>query len=606
MSVAVIAALLGLATVVAIIRLAIAPSAGVRPWRLAALTALQPLAAGLLYFTLEPPPSPYAQSVLTVATTGAPVAAGGRVIALPEAPAMAGRERVPDLATAIRRIAPAQLRVIGAGLTARDRDAVDSLPLDFDPTPAPHGLIALSPPPVVAAGAAFRVGGEVGGIAHAVIELIDPAGRHVDTATTGATGNFTLNGTARTPGPALFTVRVHAGARLVEDAALPVWVAAAAASRILLLAGAPGPEIKYLRRWASDTGLRVHAEVATGAGLALGDASLPLTPATLRPFDLVIVDGRSWTALSPAARATVRAAVRGGLGLIVRLDGPSTAASRAAATALGFAVADSDAAVMLPVPTADDAAQAARSGPGTVDAPATVNAGAALPPLTRTAIVTGAGTTPLLRDGRGATIAAWRADGVGRIALWPLADSFRLVLAGRSDVFGELWSSAVTTIGRSNPAKAPHWDSPAWLGQRVTLCGGGTDTAVVDPRGGGTPLLADPATPSCAGFWPTVVGWHRLVGPSQTAAPFYVYPADGLPGVRAMTDRAATLALVGRTAAANVSGGGQTSFPGSPWPWFLTWLATSALLWWLERSRPARDASVVAVGSADAGLSARR
>ena len=39
--------------------------------------------------------------------------------------------------------------------------------------------------------------------------------------------------------------------------------------------------------------------------------------------------------------------------------------------------------------------------------------------------------------------------GRGRIALWTLTDSYRLVLAGRDDLYGELWSDAIATLARA-------------------------------------------------------------------------------------------------------------------------------------------------------------
>ncbi len=115
--------LLGLAVVAAWVRLGLrhvrAPGTERGPaWRLVVLLAMQPVVAGLLYRTLVPP-RVTASGTLVVATRGAPPTAaltGDPIVALPEAPAVPGAERVPDLATALRRHAPARLRVVGDGL----------------------------------------------------------------------------------------------------------------------------------------------------------------------------------------------------------------------------------------------------------------------------------------------------------------------------------------------------------------------------------------------------------------------------------------------------------------------------------------------------------
>jgi hypothetical protein len=128
-------------------------------------------------------------------------------------------------------------------------------------------------------------------------------------------------------------------------------------------------------------------------------------------------------------------------------------------------------------------------------------------------------------------------------------------------------------------------ETPAFAGQRTAICGAGSAT-VTDAGGTIVRVLVDPTTgtPGCAGYWPTVAGWHHLAGPASR--PFYVYPADALPSARAIDRRDATLRLAGggiggRTATA---GGSR----GPSWPWFIGWLVVAGLLWWLERARLGR------------------
>ena len=85
------------------------PAQRSRAWRVALLVLAQPLCAGLLYFALFPPTLPGEAGTLLVASAGATgeqfeaLAAGDARVALPEAPELPGVERVPDLATALRR-----------------------------------------------------------------------------------------------------------------------------------------------------------------------------------------------------------------------------------------------------------------------------------------------------------------------------------------------------------------------------------------------------------------------------------------------------------------------------------------------------------------------
>jgi hypothetical protein len=568
------------------------------PWRLALLLVAQPILAATLYAMFEPPAIGGDRATLVVLTRGAAFdlaqAGGDRVIALPGAPTLAGADRVPDLATALRRHpGVARLHIVGDGLDPRDRDAAEGRAVDFQAPSPPRGLVRIDPPGRIAPGAAFALGGAVAGVAGGTVELIDPAGRRVDVASVGPDGGYRLGGTVRAAGAALFTVRLRdSGRALVEDAAVPLIVVADPPPAVLLLAGAPGPEIKYLRRWATDAGLTLRVRSSAGGGILLGDAAEPLTAATLQRYDLVILDERSWAGLGAGERAALDQAVAGGLGLLLRVTGPLPDAVRRQWQGLGLTVAGGGETVAVaPATAAPDAeATAARRGPGTTDAASTIVAGGEPVDLARRAVIVGGDAlVPLLRDARGTPLAYWRARGRGRVGLWALDDSFALVLSGRGDLHGDYWGGAIATLARPRGDPVPAIDPLARAGQRVVLCGGAARARVIAPDGTVASPVADPAS-GCAALWPARAGWYRLAFADPKAPPqlFYVYQADALPGVRAAETARATarLAADARTAAAHL---GAISRTGPSWPWFLLWLALSTGLWWFERSRFGRS-----------------
>ena len=584
-----------------------------RGWRLALLLALQPLCAILLYFTLLPPTVPTEAGTLVVATAQSTPAQlgqqpGDSLVALPEAPALAGVDRTPDLATALRRNPGTQhLRIVGAGLEARDREAVRNVSLAFDPPALPRGLIRLDPPARVAPGAAFTVGGQAHDLEGGRAELIDPAGQRTDSSTLTKTGDFTLQGSARGPGLALFKLRLRdAQRKVLEEVEVPLWTAADRAPRLLLLAGAPSPEVKYLRRWASDAGLSLHTQISVGGGVELGDAPIALNAANLQRFDLVILDDRSWAARGTNERTALLAAVRGGLGVLLRVTGSLPESTRRQWQALGLAVSSgSDSTpVQLAVDDADDEALRARRGAGRRDAmPVVEGEASARPDLTRRSVqVNAIDATPLLRDGKNNVIASWRPEGRGRMAVWTLTDSFRLALSGDADRHGELWSEAFSTLARPQTGPTPRIDAQPREQRRVALCGLGDKPRVIAPDGNTTTLLPDPATGAahCAAYWPQHPGWHLLlytdaitqgdVQAQESTWPFYVYPNSAAPGLHAAELRNATLQLTGSPRNASI---GQQTSPqlgrrGPAWPWLLAWLASAAALWWLERARIGR------------------
>jgi len=533
-------------------------------WRFAALIALQVMGGALLSLTLFPPSVGTSPGRLVVATHGAKPAlrASGDVLAaLPEAGPLPGAVRVPDLGSAMRLYPePGLLRIEGDGLTPRDRIALDR-PAEFAPSPAPRGLVELTLPKSIAPGARFMIAGQVGGAG--TVELLDPAGSVVDQAPVIANGRFQLSDATRAPGLALFDLRLKdTVGRPVEHIEIPVETLAQRQPRVLVLAGAPSAETKYLRRWAQDAGIGLSLDIDVGGGVALGDPPTPITRASLAEIDLVVVDDRRWETLSPGARATLSAAAQDGLGLLLRPTGPLSPTARRDWTNLGMAtVGDGEVrAFRLGGPTdlelsRYDLAKAGRDG------------------------------VPMIRDKAGAPLAAWRPRGQGRVGLWIAADSYSLALAGNADRYGEMWSELFSTLARPSDGTGVRLDGIARAGERAALCGVTGPIRVMDPDGVESRPIIDPATgpAACTADWPRQAGWHRV----SDGAAFYVHPVDAAPSLAQAAHRQATLDAVA-TSVTREARAVRTA-PGSSWPWAAGLLAVLGLLWWLERRSLLQD-----------------
>jgi hypothetical protein len=364
---------------------------------------------------------------------------------------------------------------------------------------------------------------------------------------------------------------------------------------VLLLAGAPGPEVKQLRRWALDAGVPLQASVSAGEGLQLGEARPQLDAATLDRIDLVVVDERSWAALGAGERAALIAATHGGMGLLLRITGPVPDTVREQWTALGLPLGSGE--ESAGVRLASDPAQPAASSTAAAPDPP--------PQLTRRVVDRPApGATALAQDADAAVLGRWRGVGRGRLGVFAVTDSSGLVTAGFADRYGELWSTVFGALAR--PSLKPTVSLDLWpadaprAGRRLSLCGIGEGADVLDPNGGVTQLQVDPAAGPgrCAGYWPSSAGW-RLVRPAGAKGasgqnlPLYVYPADALPHVRARALRDATLELSGALASgrgAATRAGAPTTSPGPAWPWLLLLLAVMASVWRFERARQGRAA----------------
>ena len=605
----VIATILACATLVAIGRIAWhwhRTDFDQRPqtWRLVVLLLAQPIVAGLLLLTLFPPTRPVASGVLVIATAGASptmidaVPKGEHLVVLPEAPAsthkLARAERMPDLGSALRRYPYSQqLRVIGGGLVARDRDAAGGRALEFHPGPLPRGIVGLWLPADVTAGAGFNVSGQLEGLDGIAVSLLDPAGSVIDRAQAGSDGRFRLHGRAKGPGPATWRVHVGNEGTRMGSVDAPIRVMPGTALRVQLVVGAPNAELKYLRRWADDAGLRMDARISLGAGMEIGNAAQGFSKSSLDELDLLVLDQRTWQAQGSQTHAMVNHAVSDGLGLLLLLTEPVSAAGKATLGQSGFTVS--------PAPAGRSVEIEARGGdtapdPATAAAPTVLQAALSLPALNVSAID---GTT-LLADPAARDAGTWRAHGLGRYGVATFSDSYRMVLAGDTSRYGELWSALFSTLGRAPPTSthtspvAPD-SADAWVGERMPLCDLQRDARIDAPDGTSTALLLDPATGKrhCAGFWPTTPGWHWLRNANNRTA-FHVRAADDGLGLHAMATREATLQLAS-TAHAKVAehdGLATTAVvamapPTSPdprWPWFCAWLVMAAGLWWLERS----------------------
>lgn len=586
------AIVIGLAVAAGAIRLLLwqrsaGPAARAPRWRLALLLLLQPVVGALLHFLLFPPTVATRTGTLVVATAGASRtisrSPGDVLVALPEAGAVDGATRLPDLATALRRNAgPSEIRIEGEGLAPRDQAPLP-VPVAFDPPPTPRGIVELSLPEPVAPGAAFSVGGRIGALAAGMVELVDPAEAVVDRVRVAAGRRFVLAANMRAPGLALFALRLRdAAGGVVERIAVPVEARAQKMPRVLALAGAPGPESKYLRRWAGDAGIDLNSQVDVGGGVRIGDAPVPLARSTLQEVDLVVIDDRAWETLDADARRALNSAVGDGLGLLLRPTGPLMAATRRDWTALGVPLTGGENSRPLrlaptsSMPAADPSADTGAESDADI-----------LPELARRDVAhEGPRAISLLRDADGIALASWRARGLGRVGVWTVTDSYALVLTDRPDRYDELWSALFSALARAGGDSRARIDGLAREGARLALCGLTGEARVAAPGGGERTLRIDPAAgeQSCAAYWPERSGWHLLRDGRTRETAFYVQEPNAARSLAAAANRQATLALAGTTP----SGGPApiaARAPGSPWPGFALLLTALALMWWLERRR---------------------
>ncbi len=546
-------------------------------WRIFALVVLQWASAVLLVFSVFPPPR-IAQAerlVIVSAHTQASAIknAQGRVIALPEAPPFAGVERVADLASALRKYpGVSHAEILGDGLPLRDVDAARHLSVAYSPAKQPEGLIDLVWTEQVSPGMRWRVNGRINATEPMLIELVDPANVVVDRMTTTQDLNhgfaeFVLSDTARVAGQANYHLRiVDAQKKVRETVLVPLWVERAQPLRVLSLAGGPNPELKYLRRWASDAGIAFESRVELGRGMQIQTANSTLNTASLRDVDFLILDERAWNSMPAGSKSAVLENVNAGLGVLLRLSGALSSNSAGELRQLGFLVTDS--AITQGVRLAEPQGKQW------------------LPELSRRPVrVQSRDGMLLLQTDKHEPLAIWRAQGQGRIALWWLTDSYKLALSNAADVHGQLWSEAVSTLARSRAqAGLESRQRHLWINQRGVFCGLAENARVQQPNGQLSALLVDAngLNKGCAAFWPEQSGWHVLSS-NTSILRFYVRASTELAGLKANALYEANNRLLNNQKTQHTSA--FIAVPGSHWPYFVCWLLLSLLLWMFERSK---------------------
>jgi hypothetical protein len=325
--------------------------------------------------------------------------------------------------------------------------------------------------------------------------------------------------------------------------------------------------------------------MSAGGGIALGDAPIALDAASLGRFDVAIVDDRSWAGL----RGPLLTGVRRGMGLVLHAGGAIDGATRSQWHALGFDLNGAGGIAPIALPKVQDKAIAqTRHGIGSIDTPVDMALPEDMAPdINRLGLAPGgANAVPLLQDAGGTKLAAWRAMGAGRVALFTAIDSYGLTLAGRRDLYVDWWSALLGAVTRPAPISRMSTQTH-WAGERMTMCGLARDGQVSMPDGAQADILA---VAGCGAFWPTQAGWHYLRSQGEIR-PFYVQPHNALPVMRTARNGQA-MALLQRKASSPAVTPAAKLRPESPWIFWLAWLAVSALLWWLERSRFGRHMAV--------------
>ncbi|MBV9110880.1 MAG: hypothetical protein JO306_15845 [Gemmatimonadetes bacterium] len=441
-----------------------------------------------------------------------------------------------------------------------------------------------------AAAVSFRVHGPRGDSARVWLQ---EGGTALDSITVRADAHGEAVGAFRVrpaaPGWREWSVRAAWSRGDSAAATAGAWVDSAGPPRVLLRAGLPGWEAKFVTRALEESGARVEQTLSLGRGLAVAQgAGSGITPARLAGADAVVVlDGAPLDAAEASALADWTA--RGG-GVLLAGDRAGTPGfglvrpRTVAGTVDGATIRWSLPAELAPLPgdriaTAAQAFDPASSG---------VLEGAAAP---------------------GGELLALRPVGRGRAAALAITETWRWRMeAGRVAEHREFWRSLVDWLSSSRPeALSIHLANaagPAGVWREVTVfdarepAGGAAPPLVVTRPGGATDTLhlaADSASPSVlrAAFVPAEPGLYTFAFAGQPPRAAFRATrdtgasADGWASLALLTVRSGGRMIAADSVSAVLAAlkapqAGGWRGPG-PWALFAALLLLAAAEWAIRR-----------------------
>jgi hypothetical protein len=355
----------------------------------------------------------------------------------------------------------------------------------------------------------------------------------VDSVSVPATGRFSLGVVPAQVGRAVYLLVATVGKDTVEREEVPVEVGMGAPLKILLLAGSPDFENRFLVKWLSGDGHSVASRTMVSRGKAEeafvnreASALSPLTPALLGGFDLVIADAAALPVRGTAERGVLDRQVRErGLGLLIKVD------------SMG------------------------------------------LDSMTR--LMRGRVSRVLGRDSAGKIVAGALLEGSGKVVFTVLNTSYSRLLAGDRGGYGAYW---VRLLGEGRRKTGEEWSVGPELprvGEEVGLrlqTAEELPQAIVGVSGGreAAVYLAQDAELAFlwrGKYWPEKSGWQWVYRPMGDSAWWYVWPA----GAWKELERRVKKAMVKNSALPERE---RVEFPAG-WFWGLFLLA--AVVLWVER-----------------------
>jgi hypothetical protein len=237
---------------------------------------------------------------------------------------------IPDLSYFLKSNPNIQkLNIYGYGLNKAELKALTGYQIVFHSATTPDGIISANWPGKLKTSEALQVQATYqNSSSNSVKLLLKGLGRVVDSIVVDAKSNksFSFKTSPKQTGKAVYELIAMQQNDTLAKEPVPVQVGDQAPMKVLILASFPDFEYKFLKNWLFENQypLAFRSQISKNryAFDFLNTDSINLNQintAALKKFDILIIDEEELAAISPGERASIDAAVKSGMGLLIRV-----------------------------------------------------------------------------------------------------------------------------------------------------------------------------------------------------------------------------------------------------------------------------------------------
>lgn len=413
-----------------------------------------------------------------------------------------------------------KLNLFGYGLNPSELALLRGYQVTFHPAAHPTGIIAVNWPGKLKTTEFLLVQGTYQNPGSEKVKLLlKGLGKTLDSIVIDAKSSktFSFKTTPKQTGKAVYElISLQKNDTLAKEP-VPVQVGDQTPMKVLIMASFPDFEYKFLKNWLYENQypLAFRSQISKNKYafdfLNLDSVSLHrINTASLKNFDMLIIDEEELAAIGPDERSSIDLAVKNGLGLLIRV------ANLKASTTLSGRFSRSESPVLKGKPlnlklTEDHFKFNALP----------IEQGLFLRPNPT--------DQPLVADANGKTVVNSNINGFGKVLVSTLSSTYQWLLAGQKNDYATYWSELLANAARKRNDMLRIDIIPQFpvINQKMSIIADLTasdqiptlkiDKTLLPPRQNMVlPFQWD------AFYWPQKAGWTNLKV-NQTPEPIYIY-----------------------------------------------------------------------------------